>query len=513
MGITAIGTGSGIDIESLITKLMDAEKTSLTKLDTRETSLQSKISLIGQFKSLVYDLKAAGTKLQNLSNLNGIKTTVGNADALAVVAENNAAVGKYTVAVKQLAQSQQVVSNAGLFDKGADTVLVGATSGVATAKITLNFGTVGDSFVADSSRKQEISIEAGADGKITLQDVADAVNGGDYGVKASLINDGNGVRLSLAGDDTGAENAFSVGVSYLDSSGSTMTPTTTPDLSKLAFDPKTGGTYSAIPEGSEAQNSIMTLNGVEITRSGNTVDDAVDGLAFDLLATTTTTVDGVETAKPTTVTIARDSSTISTQLQTFVDAYNQLASTISTNTTYDAKNKTGGALQGEASIRGLQNQFRSLLSQSFGENGSSVRTLSDLGISFQKDGTLALDSTKLKKTVTENLDDVIDFFGAFDQTSSTVVPEASKKGFAYQLEQLSKSLLADDGLINARLSGLNKSVEDIDDQRERINTRLESVEARYRAQFTAMDIAVANLQGLSGYVTQLLESTSSSSSS
>ena len=163
-------------------------------------------------------------------------------------------------------------------------------------------------------------------------------------------------------------------------------------------------------------------------------------------------------------------------------------------------------------IRSMQNQMRSMLSKAFGDGSGSIRTLSDLGVSFHKDGTLALDSSKLSKAVENDLDGVIGFFGAFDQTSSSTAPETSKNGFGYQVEQLAKSMLADDGLIDSKLDGLNKTVKDIEKQYERIESRLVLVEKRYRAQFTAMDTAVANMQGLSSYVTQLLNMSSDSSS-
>lgn len=506
--ITAAGVGSGIDIESLITSLMTAEQTPLTALSTKETKLQTKISQIGQFKSLVSSLQTAAENLQNLSNLSGIKATVGNTSALSVTTTNSAATASYSVDVLQLARAQQVVSSSGTFTS-ADNVLVASDAGVTTAKITLNFGTVsGSSFTADDDRMQEISIDAGTDGEITLQDVADAINSGDYGVSASLISDKTGsVRLSLTGNDTGAENAFAIDVSYLDASGSAVTPTTTQALSKLAFDPSQTSSTLAIPTNGSAQDAKINLNGIEIIRSSNTIDDAVEGLTFNLTATTLDS-DGNSTA--TTLAVTRDSSAISTQLEAFVTAYNTLAKAISSTTSYNATTKTAGTLQGDSTIRGLQSQLRSLLGSAFGDGSNSTTTLNSLGITFQKDGTLKLDSSKLSTAVSNDLDGVFEFLGAFDQTTSTSAPASSKDGFAYKLATMTESILADNGLLDAKLDGLNRSVDLIENQRDRLNTRLEAIEKRYRAQFTAMDTAIASMQNLSSYVTQLMATTSSS---
>lgn len=502
-GITAAGTGSGIDVESLITKLMAAEKTPLTKLATKEAAVQSKISLIGQFKSLISNLQTSASNLQNLGKLNGIKATVGNANAATVTATNEASAATYSLDVLQLAKNQQITSVADKFAAASDVLVEKDGETAAEATITLNFGTVKDgSFNADTARKQEITVKANSDGTITLQNVADAINGGDYGVKASLIKDKTGsVRLSLTGDDTGAENAFKIDVAA--TAGTAQTK-----FAYLNFDPSQAST--SFKTAQAAIDSQISLNGVDISRATNTIDDAVDGLTFTLKATTIPS--GSETSTATTVTVARDSSAIATQLKTFVDAYNQLANAIKSTTSYDATTKTAGALQGDSTIRSLQNQLRSFIGGAFGDGSNSTKTLSGLGIAFQKDGTLALDSTKLSKAVESDLDGVIEFLGAFDQTSSTVAPESSKDGFAYKLEQLTKGFLADDGLIDSKLDGLNKTVKDIEKQYERVESRLVVVEKRYRAQFTAMDTAVANMQNLGGYITQLLNMNNNSSS-
>lgn len=488
-GITAAGTGSGIDIESLVTSLMAAEKTSLTKLTTKKSTIQSKISLIGQFKSLVSSLQTTANNLQNLGKLTGVKATVADTSLASATVTNEAAAGTYTLDVTQLAKAQQIVTQSSAGFTSASTELVSSTGSAATVTITV--GKVSGSTLTDAT-SQEITLEPGA----TLQDLVDQINDGDYGVSASLIKDTSGsVRLSLTGTDTGAENAFKI-------------ETSDTSLSALNFDPASASSTTYTVNAS-AQDSKFDLNGVEIVRSSNTIDDAVDGLTINLLSETSSSN---SSSSSTTFTVASDSNAISTQLKAFVDAYNQLASAIKSSTSYNSTTKVAGALQGDSTIRSMQNQLRSFMTGVFGDGSNSTKTLSSLGISFQKDGTLALDSDKLKTAVTNDLDSVIEFLGAFDQSLTTVAPESSKDGFAYKLAQLTKGMLDDNGLIDAKLDGLNKSVDNIEDQYERLEFRLEQVEKRYRTQFTAMDTAVANMQNLGTYVTQLLNMTDSSSS-
>lgn len=506
-GITAAGTGSGIDVESLVTKLMAAEKIPLTKIASKEASLQSKISMIGQFKSLISSLQTSASVLQSLGNLKGIKATVGNAAAVGVTVSNAAEAADYSVDVMQLAKTQQIVSQPGKFTAASQILVAKAGETTATATVTINFGAVKEtegvkSFVADSARQQQISVSAGDDGEISVQEVADAINAGNYGVKASLISDKTGsVRLSLTGDATGAENAFKVDVAA-------TAGTANASFANLSVDPSQAVNNYAIS--TAAQDSLLKLNGVEIMRAGNTISDAVAGLTFDLKATTIP--DGSTTSTPTSLKVVRDSSAIATQLKTFVDAYNQIANAIKNTTNYNATTKVAGSLQGDSTVRGIQSQLRSLVSSAFGDSTNSTKTLSSLGIAFQKDGTLALDSAKLTKAVTNDLDGVIEFLGAFDQTLSTVAPSSSEDGFAYNLGKLTKSMLADDGLIDARLDGLNSSAKDLQKQYVRVESRLVQIEKRYRSQFSAMDSAVASMQNLGSYVTSLMNMTTSSSS-
>lgn len=384
-GITAAGTGSGIDVESLITKLMASEKTPLSKLASKEAKIQSKISLIGQFKSLVSGLQSAAAGLQNLGKLSGIKATASDSNAVSVTATNKASPGSYSLDILQLAKNQQITSNSGKFTAAADVLVAKDGDVAAKATITLNFGSiaavkdidgavVGNNFVADAGRKQEITVNAGPDGEISLQDMADAINGGDYGVKASLIRDAAGsVRLSLVGSSIGAESAFKIDVAA--TAGVAQSK-----FDYFNFDPAQAST--SFTSSQLAVDSKFNLNGVEIVRSSNTISDAVDGLTFNLKATTIPSGSLVSVA--TNVTVSRDASAISTQLKVFVDAYNQLASAIKSSTNYDAATKTAGALQGDATIRSLQNQLRSFMSGQFGGEDNGIKSLSGLGVSFKK---------------------------------------------------------------------------------------------------------------------------------
>lgn len=523
--ITAAGSGSGIDIESLVTKLMAAESMPLSKLASKETKLQTKISAIGQFKSLISSLQSATSPLLNLSNVNGIAAKSSNTSAVTISAGNDAAAGGHSIDVYSLASTQRLISASGTFT-GSKQNLASVTSGAtttaaATATLTIKFGawTEGtpSTFAADATQSAvSIDIAAGTDGEITLADVRDAINSKSAGVSASIVNDTNGsARLVLNSTTTGAKGGFTVDLALKDSNNATLydstaAPTETTAFSGVVFNQTTANAASpAMDLDTVAADAHIKFDGVSVYRASNTIKDLLDDVTLTLKGTTLGT-DGT-TSTAANLTLSRDSGTISTQLQSFVTAYNTLASTIKSSTSYDATTKVAGTLQGDATIVGLQSQLRSMLTASYGSSSDSIRTLSQLGVAFQKDGKLALDSTKLSDAVTRDLDGVVKFLGSFDQSTVSSAPTSSYTSFGYVLNKTLGGMASTDGLIASKLEGLNKSVDILEKRYDTLVTRLTAVEKRYRAKFTAMDTAISNMQGMSSYVSQLLSSTSSSS--
>jgi len=526
--ITAAGSGSGIDIESLITKLMAAESTPLTLITQKETKLQTKISAIGQFKSLISSLQGTTSTLLNLSNVKGITAKSSNESAVTISAGNAAGTGGHSIDVYSLASSQRLISASGTFTSSSQNLSEvtsgGITTEATTATLTINFGawTKGDtstSFSADSSQSAlSIEVDAGSDGTITLSDVRDAINGSDSKLSASIVNDADGsARLVLTSTEMGAENGFSVDLALADADGNelynsaTGNTTATTAFSGVVFNETTANAVSASMElDTLAADAKIKFDGVTVYRASNTITDLLDDVTLTLKGTTLGS-DGT-TSTSATLSISRDSSSISSKLQAFVTAYNSLASTIKSTTSYDSATKTSGTLQGDATITGLNNRLRSMLGASYGDSSDSIRTLSQLGVSFQKDGTLSLDTTKLSDAVTNDLDGVIKFLGSFDQTKSTLAPSSSYKSFGYVVDEAFQDMVSDDGLIESKLDGLNKSVDDLEKRYDKMTTSLVALEKRYRARFTAMDTAIANMQTMSSYLTQLLSTDSSSSS-
>ncbi|GHD61095.1 flagellar filament capping protein FliD [Jeongeupia chitinilytica] len=511
--------GSGLDINSIVSQLMQIEQQPIAKLNTKEASFQSQLSALGTIKSALSTFQTAVSSLLDLSKLNGVKASSSNSDAATVSASNTADLGNFSLDVLKLAQRQRLTSQAGQFT-AADQVLIPAGSGVNQAKLTFTFGKIDasatDGFTPNASAPaKSVTISDGnSDGKITLAEVRDSINKQtDLGVTASIVKDAdNSVRLVLTGTNTGENYAFKVGVTTNDANGD---PVAT-DLSKLAFDPKDATTDAAgnlntsgftILKDSQAQNAKAKVNGIDVSSASNTLTEVVNGLTINLLKPTTDS-NGVST--PIQLTSARDSSSIKTALTAFVKAYNDVQSSISQNASYNAETKTAGILQGDASVRGVQSQLRSMLGQAFGGGDAAIQTLSQLGVAFQQDGKLALDSAKLDKAVTNNLDSVMSFLGSYDKTKNPSKPPASSAdSFGVKLNDMLDKMLTKGGTMDSRTDGINSSIKLLDKQRDAMTAKLTETEARLRKQYVALDQALTKMQQSSNSLMSMLSSLSS----
>ena len=185
-----------------------------------------------------------------------------------------------------------------------------------------------------------------------------------------------------------------------------------------------------------------------------------------------------------------DKESAKSKVNDFIKAYNALANTMSSLSSYDDKTKKGGPLLGDATLRGVQNQIRQALSNPT-QGVAGFSTLAEIGIKTNKSGALELDSSKFDKVMTANFDGVAQLF-------------ASDNGLAKRLDGVLNNYLSFDGALSARVDGVNKQIGDITDQRQKLSTRLSGIEARYRKQFTAMDTLLGQLQATGSYLTQQL---------
>ena len=464
--LSSPGIGSGLDISGIISKLMQVEQRPLAQLDTKEAKQQTQLSAFGSLKSALSSFQDSVKALAKPNLFNGYKATLTDTTLASVSASSSAVAGTHDIKVISLAQAQKVAS-----DTFATTDTI-----VGSGTLTINFGTYEDgSFTANTEKAaQTITIDSA---KSTLADIRTAINAANAGVTASIVNDGSGNRLVIAAKDSGLANALQITVD--NASG---------DLSKLAFDASTGG-ISNMTETVVAQDAEMVIDGITIKKSSNTISDALEGVTFNLLK--------ADPGTSTTLTVEKDNSSVETAVKAFVTAYNDLEKTIGNLSRYDAANKKAAALTGDSTVRMVQNRVRSMLTAN--QPAGGIYGLSEIGISFQKDGTLQLDESKLSAALNNPDKNVAAFFGDIPGEATPTTP-----GFMSQLNLLIDGMTRSDGLINSRMDGINSTIKGIGKQREALNYRLEETEKRLLAQFTALDSMIASMTQTSNYLQQQL---------
>ena len=400
---TSATTSSGIDVNSIVSQLMTVERQPITKLDAKVASYQAKLSAYGSIKGAMANFQTAVQGLNSSSKLQAVKATPSDTTIFSASAASSAVAGAYSLEVASLAQAQKLVS-------------VGQTSSTAaigTGTITFDFGTisgtllptgkydVGASFVSNGGGTKSITIDGSNN---SLQGIRDAINAAKIGVTAAIVNDGSGTpyRLTLSSDSAGASNSLKISVSG-DAALGTL----------LANDP--AGTQN-LSETVTAQNANFKVNGVPVSKTSNIVSDVVQGVTLTLNKVTTS---------PATLTVARDTAAISGSISGFVKAYNDFAKVLKDSSAYDAASKTGAALLGDATVRTLQSQLRGMLNTPVVGTAGMLTMLSDIGVSFQKDGTLALNQAKLDSAIANNFSEIASLFAATGKATDSLVTYGS----------------------------------------------------------------------------------------
>lgn len=396
MAISSPGLGSGLDVSSLVSQLMALERRPLTALDTKEAKYQAQLTAYGSLKGALSSFQTAVAALAAPARFSATKASLADTTVATASASAGAAAGNYSIEVQTLAQSHKVKS-------GSFTT---TTDAVGTGTITIQFGTYsGGAFTLNADKAAAtISIDSS---KSSLAGVRDAINAANAGATASIVNDGSGNRLVIASKDSGVANALKITVADDDADN-----TDNAGLSQLVHDASSGGTTN-MTQTVAAQNAVVVIDGITVSKASNTITDAIEGVTLTLLK--------ANTPSATTLSVSRDTAAVQTSVQSFVKAYNDLKKTIDDLSKYDAANKRASTLTGEATVRSVQSQLRSQFNTALTTAGGGLTTLSDIGISFQADGTLKLDTVKLNTALNDATKDVSTLFAAVGKPTDSLV--------------------------------------------------------------------------------------------
>jgi flagellar hook-associated protein 2 len=334
--ISSLGVGSGLDIASLVSQLVAAERAPAQgRISTAQSRANLQLSAIGTFKGALSDVKAKLEALQT-GALATLKAQSTKPEAFTASTSANAAAGSYDVEVVALAQSHKLASAA--YADGAGSVL-------GNGDVEISVG--GEAFTVTLT-----------DGANTLADLLRMINeaAGNTGVTATLVNETGGTRLLLTSTQTGSTQQISV-----------------------------NGAGLSFTERQAASDAHVRIEGYDHYSASNTVSDAIDGVTLKLVA--------AEPGTTLQLNVAYDADAASKAITAFVNSYNAAINVINSLTRYDADKRQASPLTGDITVRGAMQSLRSIMAG--GTESGSLRFLSDLGITTQTDGSLKLDSTRL----------------------------------------------------------------------------------------------------------------------
>lgn len=402
----AIG-GATLDVNGIVGQLMSLEQRPVAVLNKKEADYQAKISAYGNISGALSSFQTSVQELTKLEKFQVMKAT-SSSDAITASASSKAASGQHTLAVGALAQAQKLSTVA----QANDTSGIGSGT---PAKLSFDFGSItGGTLDAVNGKYKEAAFTSAGQGVKTvtidasnnsLQGIRDAINTAKMGITASIVNNGSDdtpFTLALNPSKEGASNSLKISVEGDEALAAL-----------LAHDP--AGTQN-LTQTVAAQNAQFTIDGVTVTKPGNSISNVLPDITFDLKKVSDTSV---------TLSVARDNSAVTNAVQGFVKAFNDLNKTLKDLTAFNPATKEGALLQGDSTVRLLQSQIRTLLNTPISNSGGSLTNLSEIGIVIQKDGSMTLDSSKLDKAIENNANDVASLFTVVGQSSDPLISYSS----------------------------------------------------------------------------------------
>jgi flagellar hook-associated protein 2 len=373
------GLASGIDTQLLIQRLLAVARRPITNLQSRQARLEGREKFFGDLATDLGKLRDRARSLGDVADLLAYTVSSSDATKATATATGEALATAHTLEISQLARVER--------EKTQGHASASATGVAGTGTLTITWGGVA----------HDVAIGAGED---SLNGVAAAINEADFGVTATVVNDGTGAtphRLVLTGEESGAANTISVNAAGL-----------------------TGGSAPLVfTEVQAARSAVFKLDGIDLTRASNTVTDALDGVTLQLVAPTTAEI---------TLTVAQDRETVKQKLKDFVTDANRVLSRIREQ--FRAPEEGAGPstrLIGDTALRSIAQRIQSALAAEVNTSGPA-NSLASLGIATTRDGTLELDEEKLDELLDEDFGAVADVLARTAQSTNAELAFVSAGG-------------------------------------------------------------------------------------
>lgn len=455
--VNLLSAGSGIDVRSLAQSLVDAERAPRQALIERD--LQRSEAQISGYAALKFSLSELRTAFQGLNDRSDFSSlTVSNSQSAAVTvrASAEAESGSFGIEVTALAQPQRNASN-----------------GFATVDTAIN---AGEGF--------DLAFDRGADVQLitvtedTPQGVVDAINASDTGLSAQLI-------------DTGAEtDPWRIVVQGASGAAESFTLEASPALAALDFGAQGSGSMLQA-----AANASLSVNGLEVTRGSNSIDDLLPGVTLELRGLT----EGEAVAS-----LNRDVAGLRERVEALVVAYNDFEEVIAVLGDRGSEvEEFGGALAGEGMLNRIRSQVRGFIVNDSSTAGDSIRAGRDVGLSFDREGVLTLDTSRLDAALAGHFAEVVAMFSGNTDNQSVFSPAPG--GLAGDANNALDRMLRATGSIAAQERATSEQVSRHETDLARLEERMELVLQRYLRQFSAMEAIVGQTNSLRDNLTSTFD--------
>lgn len=451
--VTSQGIGSGIDIASLVSSLVTSTiQPQQNLLQANQATDQSTISALGSVKSALSSLQTAVDAITTGGALSKFDTQSSDNSVFTATTGTGAVAGSYQMQIQTLAQANTLKS----------TAFSSQSAAVGTGSYTFTAG--GGSFT--------VTLDSTND---TLSGLATAINNAsdNSGVSATIVNGSGGSYLLLSATQTGIANAVSV---------SSSSPVS----------------FSSIQSASDATG---TIDGLPFDNASNVISNVLNGVTLNLASASPSTTQ--------TLTISADTQSGASAVQAFVTAYNAALSLITSATAFtpgtstsssSSSSGTAGPLLGDLAVESVSRQLESIVGGSTGASGSAFSLLSQIGVTTNADGSLAVNSTALNSALQSNPSAVKSLF-------------SGSSGIGTQLDTLLNTVVGAGGLITTKTNALQTEIDGMTAQLTQLTAKSAQLTAQYNAQFNAMDAVVAAYKNTASLLTQLYAPRTTSSSS
>jgi flagellar hook-associated protein 2 len=475
--VTALGAGSGIDMAALATNLATAEFASqVDRLSTKSETLTAQISSASNIKSMLLNFSTSLGDAVRTGSLSPQPQIANAAVASGTLSGTRTPSGSFSLEVSALAKGQTLAS----------VPYKAATDVVGAGTLTLRFGTIQPATTDSTGKVTPASLASGTQASVdftiaagsTLNDVANAINAKKSGVSAYVAQTSTGAQLVFKGAE-GAASGFQIEVSDPGNSG----------LSKLAWTPATPASTGAKLVVA-AGDASFSVDGIARTSSSNTVSEAIPGVTLKLT--------GTNVGTPTAVSFTDTSAALSSTMADLTAALNEVASALKT-----ATDPTTGDLRSDSGARALKKSFAQLAGTTVMPNATgAAKTLADLGLSTQRDGTFVLDTDRLKATLAKDPDGVAAMF------------TTGLYGVYATVDKLNRntSSASDPGSLGGSISRFTKQLAQVKEDQSGIAAKQETLRANLTARYAASDSRISASKSTLSFIQNQIEAWNNSDS-